>query len=76
MCRIENNYIPPGPERYDKLEALIGSPMIIEFINNKDQTQVVVSSIQQISTYNQAEFIKLESNEEIRLDRIVSVRSA
>lgn len=74
MCKIENNYIPPGPELFNKLEEIIGRSLMIEYLDGNNQPQFIQDSITQISVHHQAEFVELKSNYEIRLDRIISIK--
>lgn len=72
MCRIENNYIPPGPERYEQLVKYINTAINLEYFDNQDLTIATHGILEAIEVFNNAEYLKL-GNLSVRIDKVVSV---
>jgi|GEM_PF-4589747 len=62
MCRIENNYIPPRPEQYEKLAEYIGSGIIIEYEDSDQKSTTVTGNLQNIVVNNYAEYLGFPCN--------------
>ena len=72
MCRIENNYIPPGPEQYEKLVEYINSSITLEYQDEDNISKTTQGILKSIEVNNYAEYLKLDSLF-VRIDKIISV---
>ena len=72
MCRIENNYIPPGPEQYEKLAEYINSSIMLEYQDEKNISKTIQGVLRNIEINNYAEYLKLD-NLSVRIDKVISV---
>ena len=75
MCRIENNYVPPGPEQYEKLAEYINSSIILEYQDEDNISKTTQGILKSIEVNNYAEYLKLD-NLLVRIDKVISVNKA
>jgi aminopeptidase-like protein len=75
MCKIENNYIPPGPDRYAQLAKYINSTINLEYISNQNLASTTQGILEGIEVFNNAEYLKLD-NLSVRIDKVISVSKA
>jgi len=73
MCRIENNYLPPEPEQYEKLAEYINLGIQLEYLNEDNILITTKGILKNIVVNNYAEYLKIEGLS-IRLDKVISVR--
>jgi hypothetical protein len=74
MCRIENNYIPPGPEQYEKLAAHIKSRVLLEYHDEENSRQTRKGILRSIEVINYAEHLNIDGLS-VRLDKVISMQS-
>lgn len=72
MCRIENNYIPPGPEQYEKLAEYINSSIVLEYQDEQNLLKTTKGILMSIDVSNYAEYLKLDKLS-VRVDKVVSI---
>ncbi len=72
---ISNNYEPIDCNFYDLLEAAatLKKECIIDFFNAEFREQQILSRIKNLFTENKEEYMELENDTLIRLDKIIAV---
>lgn len=72
MCRVENNYIPPGPEQYDMLTEYINTGILLEYLDEQEVPRIIQGILKAIEVNNYAEYFKFDDLA-IRIDKVISV---
>lgn len=76
--RPRTNYQPIDCNFYDNFEAAIvqGRKVALAYRSTGDATLTVITRLNNLKTHRTEEYVQLENNEWLRLDRIVSVDGA
>ena len=72
----ENSYKRVSCNFYDELEkyATLRQHLQIKYLDEQENIQVVQAKIKDLQTKDKAEFLILDNNLKIRLDKIISIK--
>jgi len=78
MAKQENDYTPIACASYDELglRMMRQTPTVLTLRHDDGTEQTVTATIRDIYSQNGAEYVRLDTDDSVRLDRIVAAHDA